>query len=376
MAQLSISADSHVLEPRDVFAGLAERFGDRAPRVVREEGKGDFVEIPATGTRLNAAIGGVGRLAIAGMSLDDPETHRIMALGYDGLRPAVTDPVERMKEMDADGVWGEVLFPSLFMRLFGAQDAEVLAAAHRNYNDWLWDFCSAVPDRLRGLALLPMHDPAEALRELRRVIARGYLGVCIPCAAPNGTHYSDSFYDPLWSAAQEAGVVVNMHIFTDGPGAVTGLAGVDPIIAYASAPVAVQFTLSDLIAGGVAHRYPDLRFVVAEFNTGWIANWLERLDHSVYRSRRAVPDYLDLKPSEYWQRQFYATFEDDRPGVLTREAIGVDTLMWGSDFPHHDSVWPHSRETLDMVFEGVPDNVRRATTVDNVAKLYGMSLPE
>ena len=286
MARLSISADSHILEARDVFAGLTERFGDRAPRVVRDEGKGDFIEIPATGTRLNAAIGGVGRLGIAGMSLDDPETHRIMALGYDGLRPALTDPVERMKEMDADGVWGEVVFPSLFMRLFGTQDAEVLAAAHRNYNDWLWDFCSAVPDRLRGLALLPMHDPAAALQELQRVIAKGYWGVCIPCAAPNGTHYSDAVYDPIWSTAQEAGVIVNMHIFTDGHGAVTGLAGVDPIIAYASAPVAIQFTLSDLIAGGVAHRFPSLRFVAAEFNTGWIANWLERMDHS-YRSRRS-----------------------------------------------------------------------------------------
>ena len=131
MAKLAISADSHIVEPRDVFAGLAERFGDRAPRIVRDEGVGDFVEIPAIGARLNATIGGVGRLGIAGMSLDDPETHRIIAQGYDGLRPALKDPVERMKEMDADGVWGEVLFPSVFMRLFGTQDAEVWAQHSR-----------------------------------------------------------------------------------------------------------------------------------------------------------------------------------------------------------------------------------------------------
>lgn len=376
MAQLAISADSHILEPRDVFAGLAERFGDRAPRVVREEGVGDFVEIPATGTRLNATIGGVGRLGIAGMSLDDPETHRIMALGYDGLRPALRDPVERMKEMDGDGVWGEVLFPSLFMRLFGTRDAAVLAAAFQNYNDYLWDFCSAVPGRLRGLALLVMHDPVAAHQELQRAIAKGYVGVCIPCAAPNGSRYSGPVYDPIWATAEEAGITVNLHIFTDGHAANTGLAGADLIQAYASAQTVIQFTLSDLIAGGVAHRFPGLKFVAAEFNTGWIANWLERMDHSVYRSRRSVPEYLDMTPSEYWRRQFYATFEDDRPGMLTREAIGTETLMWGSDFPHHDSVWPHSQEALAMVFGGMPDDVRRATTVDNVARLYGLSLPE
>ena len=89
-----------------------------------------------------------------------------------------------------------------------------------------------------------------------------------------------------------------------------------------------------------------------------------------------MPDYLDLKPSEYWRRQFFATFEDDRPGMLTREAIGVETLMWGCDFPHHDSVWPNSQETLEMVFEGMTDDVRRITTLDNVAKLYGLSVPE
>ena len=376
MAKLAISADSHIVEPRDVFAGLAERFGDRAPRIVREEGKGDFVEIPATGTRLNAAIGGVGRLGIAGMSLDDPETHRIISQGYDGLRPALKDPAERMKEMDADGVWGEVLFPSVFMRLFGTQDAEVLAAAFQTTMTGCGTSATLSRTGCEALALLVMHDPVASHMELQRAIAKGYLGVCIPCAAPNGTRYSDQVYDPIWATAQEAGITINLHIFTDGHGAVTGLAGADLIQAYASAPTVIQFSLSDLIAGGVAHRFPDLKFVAAEFNTGWIANWLERMDHSVYRSRRSVPEYLDLKPSEYWRRQFYATFEDDRPGMLTREAIGVETLMWGCDFPHHDSVWPHSQETLEMVFEGMTDDVRRTTTLDNVSRLYGLSVPE
>jgi len=376
MARLAISADSHILEAPDVFVGLADKFGDRAPRVVHEEGKGDYIDIPATGKRLNAAMCGVGRLGIAGMSLDDPETHRLIALGYDGLKPALVDPVERTKAMDVDGVWGEVIYPSVFMRLFGIPDTEVLAASFRNYNDWLWDFCATVPERLTGLALLVMQDPVIAHQELKRAIAKGYKGVCIPCSAPDGNRYHDPIYDPIWATAEEAGIPINLHIFTHPNGAITGLDQAGLITEYASAPTLIQYTLSDLISGGVAHRYPNLKFVAAEFNTGWVANWLERMDHAVYRARTAVPEYMDMKPSEYWLRQFYATFEDDRSGMLTRDAIGVETMMWGNDFPHHDSVWPHSQEALDMVFEGVPDQVRQATTVDNVSKLYGMSVPE
>ena len=236
MARLVLSADSHILEARDVFVGLAEKFGDRAPRVVHEEGKGDYIDIPASGTRLNATIGGVGRLGIAGMSLDDPETHHIISLGYDGLKPALVDPVERTKAMDIDGVWSEVIYPSVFMRLFGIPDAQVLGAAFRNYNDWLWDFCAAVPDRLTGLALLVMQDPVVAHQELERAIAKGYKGACIPCSAPDGTRYSDPVYDPVWATAEEAGISISMHIFTQSNGGVTGLEQADVITAYSSAP--------------------------------------------------------------------------------------------------------------------------------------------
>jgi predicted TIM-barrel fold metal-dependent hydrolase len=132
----------------------------------------------------------------------------------------------------------------------------------------------------------------------------------------------------------------------------------------------IQITVTDLICQGVAHRFPDLKFVCAEWNTGWLAHWLERLDHAFYRSRGAASPDLDLKPSEYWRRQFYATFEDDRVGVLSRDMIGINTLMWANDFPHHDSIWPNSRRILDDIFAGVPEEDRYAMTLSNVAELY------
>jgi len=236
-------------------------------------------------------------------------------------------------------------------------------------------YCSPHPDRLIGLALLPMRNPEAALAELERALKLGFRGGCIPCTAPGERPYHDRTYDKIWALAQEARFPLSLHIFTSAHAGTTGLEAADPITAYASAPVIVQVTLADLICQGVADRFPDLKFVSVEFNTGWIANWLERLDHAFYRARASAPAELDLTPSEYWRRQFYATFEDDRNGILTREAIGVDTLMWGNDFPHHDSVWPHSQQVLDEIYEGVSDEVRETTTVTNVSRLYGIGVP-
>ena len=269
-----------------------------------------------------------------------------------------------------------MLYPSVFFRIFGLQDIEIVTACFRNYNDWMRSYCSESPTRLVGLALLPMQDPESAAVELDRVVKLGFRGGCIPCTAPGGRPYHDTAYDPVWARAEEAGFPLSMHIFTGAHGGASGLSGLDPITSYASAATIIQFTFTDLICQGVAHRFPGLKFVSAEFNTGWIANWLERLDHSLYRSRSAAPDYVDLTPSEYWRRQFYATFEDDRHGILTRDSIGTNTLMWGNDFPHHDAVWPNSQRVLDEMFEGVPEEVRRETTVLNAARLYGVRPPD
>jgi hypothetical protein len=112
--------------------------------------------------------------------------------------------------------------------------------------------------------------------------------------------------------------------------------------------------------------------VVAEFNTGWIGHWMERLDQAVRRTPEAAVRGLNLLPSEYWKRQFYATFEDDRAGILTREMVGVGNLMWANDYPHLDSTWPCSDQILDEILYDVPSEQRRAITHDNAAALYGL----
>jgi len=180
-------------------------------------------------------------------------------------------------------------------------------------------------------------------------------------------------YEPVWSAAEEAGFPLSMHAGTNGPRRrpVGAGPGFDVLIAYAGAAVSIQQTLVELICQGVAHRHPRLRFVVAEFNTGWIAHWLDRLDQAVRRTPEAAADCLDLLPSEYWRRQFFATFEDDRAGVLT--LVGVHNLMWANDYPHLDSTWPCSHQVLEEVLGDVPAGQRRIMTHDNAADLYRLA---
>lgn len=368
------SADSHIVEPPELFAALERRYGERAPRIIHDPEWGDFMVAPGVTGReaFSPRYSGVpvGRLGIAGARLDDPETERLIRRGYAGLRRGIVDPRERLRDQDSDGAKLEVLYPSLYFRVFGLPDAEIVQEAFRSYNDWLAGYTSEHPDRLIGLALIPMQDPAAATVELERAVKLGFRGGCIPSTAPGGRPYHDPAYDGVWARAQEASFPLSMHIFTGANEGITGLRDLDAITSYASAATIIQITVTDLICQGVAHRFPDLKFVCAEWNTGWLAHWLERLDHAFYRSRGAAMAGLDLLPSEYWRRQFYATFEDDRVGLLSREMIGVNTLMWANDYPHHDSIWPNSQRILDDLFEGVPDADRHAMTVGNVAQLY------
>ncbi len=384
--RLPISADSHIVEAPEVFAGLAERFGDDAPRIAAT-GEGEGMVIPSD----KGGALGTGRVGIAGRRLDpgrrierrrgrkpwpeDPKDPVVLGWiqeGYGGLRKGIVDASARPADQDTDGVRAEVLYPSFFFRVFSVENTELVEAAFRNYNDWIADYQGAAPERLVGLALLPLHDPVAGARELERILGKGLRGACIPCTAPSGRPYRDRAYDPIWARAEEARLPLSMHI---GTGASTGSWETlvrNAISGYASAPQAAQETLTELICQGVAHRHPDLSFVVTEFNAGWIPTWLERLDQGYERTPRAAAECLDRRPSEYWARQFYATFEDDRAAVLTRELIGVDRLLWGNDYPHRDSTWPVSQELLDELFEDVSVEDRAAMTETNAAALYGL----
>ena len=141
----------------------------------------------------------------------------------------------------------------------------------------------------------------------------------------------------------------------------------------------METTFATFILSGILERFPGLKIVSAELNCGWLAYFLHRIDKT-FESRAArlrgspFPTKLTMKPSEYFRRQLYATFIDDPFGVAHRDEIGVDNLLWSSDFPHSATFWPHSREKIARDFEGVNEEDKRKILCDNAAKLYGFDL--
>ncbi len=386
-----ISADSHVVEAADVFTGLPERFGDDAPRIMYAGTDKDAIIIPSKG-----AAGVRKRIGIAGLraregaeverrtgykpnveDMSDGDIVKIMSQGYDGIREGIKNGAERHVDQDIDGVAAEFLYPGFF-GLFSFENLELLVACQKNYNDWLHDYSSAAGGRLFGLAAIPIQDPEAAVEELHRVVKLGFKGGCIPCTSPPEHPYYDEIYDPVWAAAEEARFPLAMHV---GTNAYTpkefrqNRVLRDPVGDYAQSQISIQRSLVELIVHGVATKFPDLQFVVAEFNGGWIAHWLDRIEQGLQReySFRNKGTYTGEKPHDIWARQFWATIEDDRPAILTRELIGVDNLMWGSDYPHVDSTWPCSLNVLDEVFADIPSEDRDKITRTNVERLYGLS---
>ncbi|MDA1073717.1 MAG: amidohydrolase family protein [Proteobacteria bacterium] len=384
---IPISADSHVVEAAEVFIGLPERFGDDAPRVMFENTEQDAIIIPSKGKNgIRRRMGFAGLRVRDGVEVErreghkpevdvltDPDVQHILTQGYSGMRAGIRDGAQRHLCQQIDGVAAEFLYPGFF-GLFSFANTDLLIACQKNYNDWLNDYASAADGRLYGLAVLPVQDPVAAVAELERVIKMGYKGGCIPCTSPVDAPYFDECYEPLWSLAEEADFPLSMHVGTNAylpPEHRHKPARRDSIVDYANAPATIQRTLVELMCRGVAERHPTLKFVVAEFNAGWIAHWLDRVDQGVLREYRfRLEEFTGERPHEVWSRQFYTTIEDDRPAILTRELIGLDNLMWGSDYPHVDSTFPCSQQVLDEIFVDVPDSDRHKITHDNVVALY------
>ncbi|HWP60138.1 MAG TPA: amidohydrolase family protein [Candidatus Acidoferrales bacterium] len=371
-----LDADSHVSEPLNLWRErLPERFRDKAPRMLTEyKGKPGAWWLIEEDREPHNVILGFG----ANKTLEELQQF-LQGFSYAGAHRGGWDPAQRLKDMDRDGVAGDVLYTTLGFRMFWIRDADFQRACFQVYNDWLAEFCSYAPARLKGVALISLYDPRQAAADLERCVNDGLAGALIWASPPAELPFYSEIYDPFWAAAQELGVPLSIHEFAGFERIYWESTPERRAIAGAVASHEVETTFATFILSGILERFPRLRIISAELNCGWLAYFLYRMDKT-FASRgerlRGSPfaTKLSLKPSDYFHRQMYATFIDDAFGIAHRDEIGVDNLLWSSDFPHSATFWPHSQEKVAADFAAVGEEDKRKILRDNTAQLYRFDL--
>ena len=373
-----ISADCHIdlpWLPEGLFVGEAPAdLKDRMP-YVDDTPRGRYW-VSRNGARfgLQNGMGSAGRRYVPGHihRSDRMAEQGLYRDGERGIR-RLTDPHLRIRDQDLDGVQGEVLYGILgaAMRL---GDDEAAAEMMRIYNTWLADFCSTYPQRFAGLANVPSHDVDAALHEVERVAVRGVLRGIEVAHTHAMAPLFDPCWDPLWAIAEEAGLPIHYH--TIGPRLdydFDKLPRLGRRQAFAVHITGFQLAMAkiimEIIYGGVLEAHPGLKVVIGESGIGWIPYILEHMDLEWEDQFKDLT--LAMKPSGYWRRQCYATYQSDPIGIRLLDILGDDNVMWGSDFPHPDGVWPDSRDFIARELGGVSSETRRKIICDNAAHLYG-----
>ncbi len=371
-----ISADSHMIEPPDLWTTRLDRkLRDQAPHVEKNE-KGSYFVAP--GLKPSPVSLGFG----AGRSGEELKQH--FRKGYETAPAGGWDPVERIKDQDVDGVIAEVLYTTYGMPLFSLPDPELQRACFKAYNDWLAEFCSHNPRRFYGIGLVSLEDIAQGVKELERCAQIGLRGAQIWGAPPPDRPYWMRVWDPLWSAAQELGMPLSLHVGTGKRSRSPDKAPlVDPATGkrgpfmtgnYSNLIHEIQRSFTDIIFGGVLERFPRLILISAENDTGWIPHYMYRVDHAFEKFNVMSDQPLAQKPSFYIRRQMMATFQDDPIGPMTHEFFGAENYMWASDFPHTDCTWPNSRKVIERDFAHIPDSVTHKIVFENAARVYRMEV--
>jgi uncharacterized protein len=389
-----ISADCHIdlcwLPPTLFTERASPAMRDRMPHVI--DGPKGPIWVTDKGARLGHAcgMGSGGREYVPGRihRADRMAATGLYENGKKGIR-RLTEPELRIRDQDLDGVQGEVLYGIL-----GAtgrmNDPEATVEVMRIYNEWLADFCSTHPERFAGLASIPNHPLDAAIAEVERVAKRGTVRGLDIANSPDLKPLWDPHWNPLWEVIDASGLPLHFHtIGTRLPeglqqlvfiGSDLSRAGAEVTeeqkrlarMAYAGHITGFQMNMAQIlmamIYGGVLERYPRVRMVLGESGIGWIPYILWRMDSEWEDQFKDLS--LTMPPSEYWRRQCWATYQTDPVGMKLVDQLGADKIMWGSDFPHPDGIWPDSCEYVAREMADLPPDVRHRIVCGNAARLY------
>jgi predicted TIM-barrel fold metal-dependent hydrolase len=368
-----ISVDDHLVEPADMFEGrLPASLQDRAPRIVETSEGHEVWEFD--GDRFTQ----VGMNAIAGRR---PESVKVEPFRFDQMRRGCWDIHARIHDMDINGVWASLNFPSMITGFCGrvfsqCTDPELGLAVTRAWNDWLFDeWYSPYPQRIIPMGITWLTDPQLGADEIRRNAERGFRSVTLP-ERPHRIKLPSIFTDywePIIRACAETDTVISLHVGSSGM----------PDFPERCPPMQLGATLfgqlsltacSEWLWSAWAVKYPELKIAMSEGGIGWVAMLLDRLDNIMDRSGYGLG--WDLRPAEVLQRNFWFCTIDDPSTIDTRHRIGIEHVMAEVDYPHGDGTWPDTQLVIEKYWGHIPANELRALCCENAARLYRHPLPD
>jgi predicted TIM-barrel fold metal-dependent hydrolase len=370
-----ISVDDHLMEPKHTFEGrLPAKFAERAPRVIETEEGHEVWMIEDT------PYFQVGFMCVAGRPRED---HRVEPARYEEVRPGCWDIHSRIKDMDINGVWASVNFPSgvtgfggtLFSEL---EDRELGAACVRAWNDWLFEeWYGSYPDRIVPLGITYLSDPQIGAEEIRRNAKRGFTAVTMP-EQPHKQGLPpifDPYWEPIIRACAETETVMNLHVASSGFPSMP--AGAPMLELGATLFQAIAFeSCAEWLWSAWPARYPELKIAMSEGGIAWVGGLIDRLDNIMARSGYGAgwPDKT-VSPSECLRRNFWFCMIDDPSTISTKDAIGVENILFESDYPHGDGTWPDTQDVMERLLGNLPKEEIRMIAHENAAKLYRHPLP-
>jgi predicted TIM-barrel fold metal-dependent hydrolase len=367
-----LSVDDHLVEPPTTFEGrIPSKFADRAPRVVTVESGGEAWLYDGE------LLPNVGMNAVAGRPIRE---YNQEPARFEDMRRGAWDPDARVADMDLDGTYASLCFPSFLAGFGGArlqlstEDQELSWAVLQAWNDWhIEEWVGSHPDRLIPCALTWLHDPIRGAAEIRRNADRGVHALTFPEAPHNFGFPSihNDYWDPIFEACVETDTVLCLHV-----GSGSSIVSTSEDAPYGVAGVlfgtCAMITGVDWAYSRVPVTFPEIKIVLSEGGIGWVPAVIDRLEHC---STHSAWWREESSPLEMFRRNFWFCMLDDPSAIRVRDVIGVDRIMFEVDYPHADSSWPATQKLIDRQLGSLPQSDIERITWKNAAELFQHEVP-
>ncbi|MBH0118418.1 amidohydrolase family protein [Rhodococcus sp. CX] len=345
------SGDSHFLEPEDLWRSrLPKRLSELVPRSVKHpDGKWETVHVD----------GQAFRRRLPGIAQEE-----FYAASY--RAPGAGDVELRIKDLDEEGIWAELVYPSLGMWSASFRTPEVLREALRVSNDWAKETILDYSPRLIPTGQVSTMSIEDACAELKRCGELGFKAVFMPVTPhPLQKDYNRDEWEPFWALAEDIGMVLAFHIGTEpvdfNTGGAVGIAYRGPggaVLNHTETTFGGQRAVMKLVACGALDRHPNLKVLVSEGGATWVPFIADRMEEAYRQHSMAVRPKLARTPKEIIYSQVYASFQHDGSAVAACTSMGYNNVMWGSDYPHMEGTYGHTQMTLHNLFDGVDQKTR------------------